>query len=130
MTSTHTTQINLSKHHNNSPSQVTTKFGIKLLRVKFTLQRDEANFKETWNWYIYIPFFKVQTEEDEDDKRKLIFVVEDEKPVRKLAPLLSFYFSILRHNVYVHRGTQCLEKLNLVSFAGSCKFHPQSVSWF
>lgn len=71
---------------------------------------------------------EVQTEEDEDDKRKLIFVVEDEKPVRKLAPLLSFYFSILRHNVYVHRGTQCLEKLNLVSFAGSCKFHPQSVS--
>lgn len=57
----------------------------------------------------YIRFLKVQTEEDEDDKRKLIFVVEDEKPVRKLAPLLNFYFSILRLNVYVHRGTQCSE---------------------
>ncbi|XP_015768459.1 PREDICTED: WD repeat-containing protein 34-like, partial [Acropora digitifera] len=42
----------------------------------------------------YVTFLKVQTEEDEDDKRKLIFVVEDEKPdlvnfIRRVYPEFS-----------------------------------------
>lgn len=64
----------------------------------------------------YVTFLKVQTEEDEDDKRKLIFVVEDEKPVRKLAPLLNFYMFMFTEALSVQKSLILSLLQDLVNF--------------